>query len=94
MLQLVADGHTVNVLVSYLSSPKDAERSLQCHLKMIQSPHYKPVADLGDEAYVLTTAHLRLRIGSIELSIDSGNESLAIERDVAERIIQSVRFKT
>lgn len=90
MLELTRDGERVTVYLTFMKSAKDAAGHLRCTLMTIQMPRYTSLKGLGDEAYVLTEAHLRLRFGRICISVDSGNESLPVERAVAERVIAAI----
>ena len=92
-LQLTHDGVRVGVDIEYWHSREDAAKHLRCQLMLISMPVYKPLSGIGDEAYVMTTSHLRFRSGSLVFSVDSRDGSLETERRVAEGLIRAVQRK-
>jgi hypothetical protein len=91
-LELTSDRVRVFVSISYLVSSDDAARSVRCGLSMISVPRVFPaVADIGDEAYAMSTSHLLFRIGALMVHVQSSDESLDTQKAVAIRLIASMQ---
>ena len=90
LIELTSDGKRAWVAVSYLASSDDAARSLQCRLMTISVLRARPVAGIGDEAYVLADYHLLFRAGALVLHVQSFDHSLDSEKAIATRVIASI----
>jgi hypothetical protein len=91
LLELLNEGLRVTVLVSYMATRDDAARHLQCRLMMIAVPRFRPVAGIGDEAFVVSSHHLLIRIGRLVLDVEASDQSFEAEVAVATRVLSSIR---
>jgi hypothetical protein len=61
---------------------------------MIAVPRFRRVAGIGDEAYVLSEAHLLFRTGAIVFHVGSSDMSFDVEEAVAKRLVASTQSST
>ncbi len=89
LLELRKGVTRVTVSIQYLLTPDDAAKHLQFRLHMISVPRFKPLKELGEEAYVLTeNGIIWFRIGKVVVEVSNG--SIETQRTVADRIVASV----
>ena len=91
LIQLTSMERRVIVSIVYLASNDDAARALRCRLLTIAMPRFRRVAGIGDEAYVLTRAHLIFRSGTMVFHVISSDQSFEAEQAIATRLIASTR---
>jgi hypothetical protein len=91
LIVLTSIERRVVVSIVYLASNDDAARALRCRLLTIAMPRFRRIEGIGDEAYVLTRAHLIFRTGTMVFHVISSDQSFEAEQAIATRLIASTR---
>jgi hypothetical protein len=82
-LELTRAGATAFLFMTFMNTPGDAAQLLQCDRLLVQQPRSRPIAGLGDEAYVMSVAGLKVRVSNLVFDVNSRASSLEFERAVA-----------